>query len=712
MGVIMKFYYVIAVLFSLVIIPIKQTIADNTGLVSAAGMGNKAEVLSYLKQGESIESVDQKGKTALIAASQRGHTDIVKLLLDKGALVNAKTTRGSTAFYYAAQNHHIDVLRLLHSRGADVNVINLNEFSPLSVAISNRDKEVVRLLLDMGADPNMKPTDSPLLTEAIARGGLEIFQAMLEKDTDVDATRDGYGETTLMIAVAMQHTVAVKLLLNRGANVRLKDTANKSVLHWFLCNTYSEGENIELLALLLDHNADYDGQASSLVGFKNGSTPLMCAVRRGFHKSVKMLLAKQPDVNRKNSEGHTALYYAVKGNSKPMIQVLLEHGADPALEAEVQRLARSRTDIGRLLLAALQPTLEARAKDCPEYNEGPARVNKHHQPIVKLDPLKSQNFPLARVEVLDAIPPVGQRFSLSPDGKWLIVREKHNKTPQEKSRRLVVYDIVNQQPYFFSPKGDFRVDEDRWLKDSSRYVLVDNYGTLDKRQWIFDVSSGQPSLQALPKPIPRREPLFAGGDPCPWRNDQGQVVLSRPNRDDRALAWSSDGKVVYSLKASGGDKYYLAARRDTQFKKLIRHSAKGLRDQFLTEFETELEKVESAEKRSRLEKLKAMIQTTPLAKLSASRFVLSPNDRYLYYRIDREGGPSFFRSSNMNVVVDLYSKPVQVWLIDKALWGTPQWHPNGRDLYFIDQKSTAQSDPNFPPMRQPSRWRLSVVHFP
>lgn len=702
MGAIMKIWSSIAILLTLLIIPVKQTFSDNTGLVKAAEAGDTAAVLGYLKQGKSVEARDQKGKTALIAASQHGHTDLVKLLLDKGASVNARTTSGSTAFYYAAQNHHVDALKLLQARGADVNTINRHGFRPLSVAVTNRDEEVVRLLLGYGADPNAKLVGSPLLTEAIGRDSAGIIQALVEKGADVNAAREEYGDTPLMIAVALQRMAAVKLLLSRGADIRAKDADDKSVLHWLLCNTFSKLENTKLLELLLNNGADYDGQARSLVGFKDGSTPLMCAVRRDFQKSVNILLARRPDVNRKNKNGHTALYYAVDENNVAMVEALLAHGANPAVEAEVERLATSRTEIGSMLLTAMQPTLEERSGKCPEYNEKGANVVEPYQPVVTLDPLKSQNFPLAHVQVLKSIPPVGHKFSLSPDGKWLVVREKNRKTPQGISRRLVVYDIAKQHAYFFSPEGRFRVAEDRWLSDSSRYVLG------NRRQWIIDVANGQPQLRKLVKPLPHSEPLYAGGDPCPWRNNKGQVVLSRPDRDDRKLVWSADGKLVYSLQASGVDEYYLIARRGTETKKLVRHSAKWMRVQELTGWE----KAVHPDKRAEFEEFKKEVLEGPADKLIASRFALSPNDRYLYYRIGQAGGPGFFGLPYRHIVVDLSSSPVQVWLIDKKPWGTPQWHPNGHDLYFIDQNATTQSDPNFPPMRQPSRWGLSVVRFP
>ena len=706
----MKTWSFIVILMALLVIPVKYAFSDNSDLVKAAAEGNIVAVRSLIEQGKSVESRDKKGKTALIAASQNGHTVLVKLLLDKGAAVDAKTLRGSTAFYYAVQNHHIDSFKLLQANGADVNNINLNQFSPLSVAITNRDEKMVRLLLDYGADPNSQPAGQPLLTEALVRGSAEIFRTLVDKGANVNAARERYGDTPLMIAVAMQRMAAVKLLISRGANIRAKDTDGKSVLHWLVCNTSSKDENIKLLQLLLDNNADYNGQAKSLVGFRNDSTPLMCAVRRDFHKSVNTLLAKQPDVNRKDQGGHTALYYATEKNNLEMVKALLRYGANPAQEAELKRQARMRNEIGKTLLTALQPSLEADSEQCPKYKEKFTKQEsvgkvKRYQSVMNVNPLRSQNFPVAKVEVLSAIPPVGSRFSLSPDGKWLVVREKNIKTPQEKSQRLVVFDIVKQQPHFFSVKSNYYLDEDRWLFDSSHYELS------DRQRQVIDVSSGKPQLGIASKSQRRSEQLFAGGDPCPWRNSKGQVVLSRPNPDKQKLVWSADGKIMYSLQDSGNDKYYLVAQRGREIKKLIRHSAKWLRDndRFYTRM---VKETVAADKRAKFEKFKSMLQGMPLKKLTASHFVLSPNDRYLYYRIGPAGGSGFFALPSRDIVVDLKSKPIHVWYIDNSPWGAPQWHPNGRDLYFINQNATAQSDPNFPPMRQPNQWRLSVVRFP
>lgn len=445
-----------------------------------------------------------------------------------------------------------------------------------------------------------------------------------------------------------------------------------------------------------------DRPAGSLLGFADGVSPLMCAVKREYLQSVQTLFAAKVDVNRKDQAGHTALYYAVSSDNETMVSTLLVLGADPMLDAEVERQARFDTDIGRMILAALQPALEGRASgNCPPAVQppvSPATVT----PAAALDPLRSEDFPAARVEVIDAIPPVANEFSLSPDGQWLVVQEEHQKSPQQRSHRLVMYALSAGQAHFLMLPGGVRVREDGWHIDSRRYVLGDH------RRQIIDVSSGLPQLKTLAKPLSHSERLYAGGEPCPWRNDQGQVVLHRPDMDKLQGVWSADGKLEYFLEAGDMGEYFLVARRGKMSRPLIRHRVTWLRDQR----KAMMVKAMAASKHAERQELEQMFSEMPLEQLSASRFALSADGRYLFYRIGQRGGPGFFGLSSRNIVVDVKSTPLQVWVLEGKPWGTPQWHPNGRDLYFINQNADIKPDPNFPPMRQPRKWRLSVARFP
>jgi ankyrin repeat protein len=80
----------------------------------------------------------------------------------------------------------------------------------------------------------------------------------------------------------------------------------------------------QMVELLLQHGADVD------VRNCNGSTPLMMSVLHGSIELASMLLAAGASVSAVCSQWHmTALHYATEPCKIDMLELLLEHGADP-----------------------------------------------------------------------------------------------------------------------------------------------------------------------------------------------------------------------------------------------------------------------------------------------------------------------------------------------------------------------------------------------
>ena len=61
---------------------------------------------------------------------------------------------------------------------------------------------------------------------------------------------------------------------------------------------------------------------------------MMCAALEGRTEAVKALLRKGAGVNAKDSEGRTALMFAVINRHADAVKVLLEHGADVNVKAD------------------------------------------------------------------------------------------------------------------------------------------------------------------------------------------------------------------------------------------------------------------------------------------------------------------------------------------------------------------------------------------
>jgi hypothetical protein len=94
---------------------------------------------------------------------------------------------------------------------------NLND--DLIAAARKSNVEAVKELLAKGADPNAKtPYGATPLFFACDRGNLEIVTILVERGADVNVRDTFYNSTAVGWAVSKNHVAIVKLLLEKGAN--------------------------------------------------------------------------------------------------------------------------------------------------------------------------------------------------------------------------------------------------------------------------------------------------------------------------------------------------------------------------------------------------------------------------------------------------------------------------------------------------------------
>jgi len=130
------------------------------------------------------------------------------------------------------------------------------------------------------------------------------------------ASKEGSSEA-LMRACLIGHTAAVKALLDRGAEVNLKDSNG-----WPPLMEAAFGGHANTIRALLERGADVNAKDRA------GWTPLMEAASKGHLEAVIVLLAYGADANAKNVKGWTALKAAPKGNAE-IIKLLKEAAARP-----------------------------------------------------------------------------------------------------------------------------------------------------------------------------------------------------------------------------------------------------------------------------------------------------------------------------------------------------------------------------------------------
>jgi ankyrin repeat protein len=164
---------------------------------------------------------------ALVGSAIRGDANSVKTLLDKGADVNARDMDGNTALDWAAGQGYVEIVKLLLDRGADVNVKDkMLGFTPLMTATRSGHTEIAKLLLDRGADVN------------VVSGAVAFSWTSFDGSRSESGVRGGW--TALMIAAQYGYVDIVKSLLERKADINLKDANGDTALKLAEKNNYNE----------------------------------------------------------------------------------------------------------------------------------------------------------------------------------------------------------------------------------------------------------------------------------------------------------------------------------------------------------------------------------------------------------------------------------------------------------------------------------------
>ncbi|MBC8142791.1 MAG: ankyrin repeat domain-containing protein [Armatimonadetes bacterium] len=233
-----------------------------------------AVVEEFLAQGAEIDARDENGLTALHHAAWWSFPEAIPVLIAHGAAIEAVTDKGYTPLLYAvAGREHQDrrtadlVGGLLHA-GANVHAQTPKGETPLHFAAANRAPvDVLQLLLDAGA--NLEATAKRGITPlAGALGSDKTFAFLLRAGADVAPLLAAKGKPALLTAVENENAVAVRVLLQAGADAN-EVYRGKLALHAAIRKA-----NPDIVAALLAAGADIS------LSDKTGITALEYAHRR------------------------------------------------------------------------------------------------------------------------------------------------------------------------------------------------------------------------------------------------------------------------------------------------------------------------------------------------------------------------------------------------------------------------------------------------
>ena len=195
-----------------------------------------------------------------------------------------------------------------------------------------------RELLRAGHDPNeiwrsgpgvVYDVRMPLLVAAKSNDGMAHLRLVLA-DPRIDLrVGDLEGATALHLATANGNVDAMELLLRAGADHRLQDGVGRTPLH-LACQTVNE----EPMRRLLHAGANPNAASGEGRAALHEAMSRWTSWPKPEEGKVALLVSSGAQVNQRDRQGMTPLYYAAASGWARLTTLLLKHGADPTLRTD------------------------------------------------------------------------------------------------------------------------------------------------------------------------------------------------------------------------------------------------------------------------------------------------------------------------------------------------------------------------------------------
>ncbi len=164
--------------------------------------------------------------------------EVIEKLLARGFDPNTPNENGVAGLLVAIQSESPkSALVLTNHPQTQVNTQNQLGETPLMLAAINNQLDLAKILIQRGADVN-KPGWTPL-HYAATRGHREMMRLLLENEAYIDSP-SANGTTPLMMAAYYASPLAVKLLLEEGADPVLVNSGNASALDMALSKDHQQ----------------------------------------------------------------------------------------------------------------------------------------------------------------------------------------------------------------------------------------------------------------------------------------------------------------------------------------------------------------------------------------------------------------------------------------------------------------------------------------
>ncbi|MGE0593934.1 MAG: ankyrin repeat domain-containing protein [Vicinamibacterales bacterium] len=286
-----------------------------TPLALAVAGADSATIDALIRAGGNPAAASEEGETLLMTAAEAGNLAAVRTLLAHGADPNAaESWQGQTALMWAAGGGHADIVTALLEAGArpDVQATML----PGQPRLPRGQGVAIQ-----AAHSNFPKGGLAALHFAAREGAIDAARALVDGGANLDITEPD-GLTPLYMAIINAHFDLAAMLVERGANVNQADrvgrtplfmTVDANTMEWLFSRPIPRASGeltaMDLARRLIAAGADVNARLTG----------------RPF------ILHHNATGNRNIQEGATPFFRASTTSDLPMMQLLLDAGADPTI---------------------------------------------------------------------------------------------------------------------------------------------------------------------------------------------------------------------------------------------------------------------------------------------------------------------------------------------------------------------------------------------
>jgi len=307
-------------------VPESVALAKQGALKQAIQSGNHKMVLWLIRNGLSFNSIESY--QYLFESDER--SALIQFLLDVGVNIKQKDQQGATLLHYAVRGDNYKLVKSLVRKGAEVGAVDRYG----KTAIEYAQDRVARFLRDSGG---IKESERKLTTRDLTMWGasemglIQIVRKHIKEGVSIDSHRPHDKYTPLMVAAQFGNLNTVRFFLGNKAELNRVSLDNETALdisyrfnQQEIVNELTKNGALRFPELNLSHVIEHIKNGTDLNERSAlGETYLHKAVSLGNIPIVEALLEGGADINAIEIDGYTALDFA---EEQKLIDLLRKNG--------------------------------------------------------------------------------------------------------------------------------------------------------------------------------------------------------------------------------------------------------------------------------------------------------------------------------------------------------------------------------------------------